>query len=144
MAKNTDSQIRQEIYSYFKQSQNIIFATCDKGQPKVRPMVLFYVDFKFWLVTYRNDAKVFQIEKNSKMEICYLLQEDGQNGYIRATGDVKIINDLDLKSRATEFCYFFDTMFEGASDPDFCLMELDFSSLEFMRPGETYTQSINM
>lgn len=144
MARNYDSQIRQEVFSHFSQSQYVYLATMDKKTARVRPMTLFYVDHRFWMVTFHSDAKLNQIHVNKGIEICYPLLVEGNQGYIRAKGTVKVVHDANLRNEAALFCYFFDDYFDGADDPEFILLEYEFDEIEYMRPGESDAQSFKI
>lgn len=144
MAKNNESQIRNEIFSLLKENQVSYLATSVNDQPYVRPLILFYAYGRFWYVSFKNDAKSAQITTNKKVEVCIPLHESGNTGYIRAQGTAKIIKDTNLKNDAIDFCYFFDDYFDGCDDPDYMLVEVVFDQMSLMRPGETYSSKINI
>jgi general stress protein 26 len=58
------------------------------------------------------------------------------------TGKAKICNDPYAREDAQYFCYFFDDFYEGADDPDFTLIELNFEAYELMKPGETHSVKV--
>lgn len=144
MARNNESQIKNEIFSLLKENQESYLATSVNDQPFVRPLILFYAYSRFWYVSFTKDAKTGQIANNKKVEVCIPLRESGNTGYIRAQGTAKIIKDFSLKSEAVDFCYFFDDYFEGVDDPDYLLIELVFDQMQLMRPGETYSTKVNL
>ncbi len=144
MARTGKSSLQQEIMAWLKANQYAYLATCDKKQPRVRPVVLFYVDDRFWVVTFSGESKVQQISSNGAIEVCLPLIEGGHTGYIRFSGYARIVSDNVQKRKATEFCYFFDEYFDGVDDPDFSLLELDLIEAEFLRPAETHGQSCTL
>lgn len=144
MAKNNDSALQSEVMSYIRRYQYAYLSTCDKNQPRVRPVALFYVDGSFWVVTFKGDAKVAQIRNNKLIEVCFPIREEGNTGYIRATGTARIDNDSYNRQEASEFCYFFEEYFSGVDDPNFTLLEIQLDEFEFMRPGETFSQNFTL
>ncbi len=144
MGKNNDSQIKQEIFSLIHENQYCYFSTSLNNQPFLRPMVLFYAYSRFWIVTFKKDAKIQQVQTNNKIEICIPLHETGNTGFIRAQGIAKIIKDNNIKREAIDFCYFFDDYFEGIDDPDYMLIELIFDQMQLMRPGESYSTKLSL
>ena len=144
MAKNNESALQQEIMAWIRQNQYVYLATCDKQQPRVRPVVLFTVEDRYFFATFTGDSKVAQIQNNKLVEACVPLEEDGHTGYIRLKGRASIVNNAALKAEASERCYFFDEYFSGYDDPDYTLIEFDPDYAEYLRPGETYCQSCNL
>ncbi|HOH97947.1 MAG TPA: pyridoxamine 5'-phosphate oxidase family protein [Candidatus Cloacimonadota bacterium] len=144
MARTNESALQQEIMAWVKQNQYVYFATCDKKQPKVRPVVLFLYDDRMFVATFSGDAKVAQVASNKAVEVCIPLHEDGNTGYVRFTGVAYIVNNAALKAEASERCYFFDQFFSGYDDPDYTLIEFNPEIAEYLRPGENYCQSCNL
>ncbi|MDD4155744.1 MAG: pyridoxamine 5'-phosphate oxidase family protein [Candidatus Cloacimonetes bacterium] len=145
MAKMSDQMIIDEVFAYITENQYCYLATALEKQPKIRPMVLFYYNSRFFMVTFTNDSKVAQFKGNKLCEVCIPINDEYKNkGYIKMTGQGKIIKDYDLKYDATQFCYFFDELYEGADDPDFALIELTFNAYEIMSPGETFSKKVSV
>ncbi|PKN78917.1 MAG: hypothetical protein CVU48_06905 [Candidatus Cloacimonetes bacterium HGW-Cloacimonetes-1] len=144
MSRTNESSLQLEIMSWIKRDQYAYLATADKKQPHVRPVVLFMVEDSYHIVTFSGDSKVQQINNNKQVEICIPISEDSQNGYIRLIGLAHIVTKADEKRDATEYCYFFDEYFRGFDDPDFTLISFDPTEAEYLRPGETYSQSCQL
>jgi len=144
MARTNESALQQEILAWIKQNQYVYLATSDKRQARVRPVVLFTIEDSYFFATFSGDAKVSQIQANKLVEVCVPLSEDGQTGYIRLSGIARIVSNAALKAEASERCYFFDEYFNGYDDPDYTLVEFDPDFAEYLRPGETYSQSCNL
>ncbi|MBW6514794.1 MAG: pyridoxamine 5'-phosphate oxidase family protein [Candidatus Syntrophosphaera sp.] len=144
MARVSESALQQEIMAWIGQNQYVYLATVDKKQPRVRPVVLFIHAGRHFFATFSGDAKVGQIAANKWVEICVPLSEDGHTGYIRLSGTASIVNKAALKAEASERCYFFDEYFRGSDDPDYTLIEFLPEAAEYLRPGERYSQSLNL
>ncbi len=141
MARTNESALQQEVMAWIRQNQYAYLATLDKKQPHVRPIVLFSYNDGYWIVTFSGDSKVQQIANNRWVEICIPLHEDGNTGYIRLVGTAMLVSNASQKLDAIQECYFFDEYFSGADDPDYTLISFDPSDVEYLRPGETFSQS---
>ena len=139
MARGTEQMTVKELMTFIKQDQVVYFTTTLDNQPKVRPMIMFYVYGKFYFCTFLGDSKVAQIKANKQCQALLPLKDDeDNNGYLNMIGTAKICNDMNIKQEAEYFCYFFDQFYDGADDPDFCLIELTFDSYEYLKPGENH------
>jgi len=144
MAKTNESALQQELLAWIRQNQYVYLATSDKNQARVRPVVLFLHEERYFFATFSGDSKVAQIQSNKNVEICIPLTEDGHTGYIRLRGIASIVNNAALKAEASERCFFFDQYFSGYDDPDYTLVEFDPDYAEYLRPGETFSQGCNL
>ncbi len=144
MARTNESALQQEIMAWIKQNQYVYLASSGKNKPKVRPVVMFMHEERYYIATFSGDSKVNQIANNKFVEVCVPLLEDGHTGYIRFGGIAKIVTNAALKAEASECCFFFDEYFNGYDDPDYTLIELDFDSAEYLRPAERYYQTCNL
>lgn len=70
MARVSDSELMQEMLTWIRQNQYVYLATVDKNQPRVRPIVMFEYDERYFFTTYSGDAKVGQISSNKRVEVC--------------------------------------------------------------------------
>ena len=128
--------LKEEVWRHFEHNQFIFLATSEEDQPRVRPVTLLYLDGKFWVLTGTENAKTKQISKNPKIEFCLLLQKGEKQGYVRATGLAKIIQDTKTKGKITERCEFFSEFWKSSDDPNYALIELHPTEIEYLRPNE--------
>ncbi len=144
MARVSESALQQEIMAWIRQNQYVYLATVDKKQPRVRPVVLFMHEERYFFATFTGDAKVAQIANNKWVEVCVPLQEEGHTGYIRLSGIATIVNNAALRAEASGRCFFFDEYFSGSDDRDYTLIEFDLEAAEYLRPGERYSQTCSL
>ena len=144
MAKSSGLPTVSDVYSYIAGNQYVYFATTLDNQPKIRPMVLFFHQGRFFFITFTNDSKVTQIKRNKLCEVLLPIKDDGNTGYVKMTGKAKICQDLDARYDAQYFCYFFDDFYDGSNDPNFTLIELIFDCFEILKPGETHSVKVNI
>lgn len=138
------NKLKEEVWSHFKDLQFVYLATAEGDQPRVRPVTLLYIDKKFWITTGTNSAKVKQIKANPKMEFCLLFEEQKKQGYIRAAGMAKIIQDKKIKEKIAKNCDFFSSYFKSPDDPNYTLIEMQLADIEYLRPDEMYAQKFSL
>jgi general stress protein 26 len=136
--------LKEEVWGHFKDYQHIFLATSEEDQPRVRPVTLVCLDEKFWVLTGTKNAKTKQIRKNPKIEFCLLFQKGEQRGYVRAAGLAKIIQDRKTKVKIAEHCDFFGEHWKGPNDPDYTLIELYLTEIEYLRPKEMLAQGFTL
>lgn len=137
-------KIKEEVLNHFKDYQIVYLATAEGDQPKVRPVTLLYFDKKFWITTGTDNAKVNQIKANPKMEFCLLIEEQKKQGYIRAAGLAKIVQDKKIKEKIAKNCDFFSSYFKSPDDPNYTLLEMQVADIEYLRPDELYAHRFSL
>ena len=136
--------IRQEIWSHFKEMQTVFFATCDNERPYVRPVLLLYVDDKFWVATGTEDAKTPQLKINPNIEFCYFIEKEAEHGYIRGAGKVEFIQDMQIRKQFIEKFAYIKHYWQEPEDPGFTMLELKIKSMEYLRPSEDTATTIQL
>lgn len=132
--RNTD--LKREAWGWLRHTQTVFLATWDGKHPRVRPVSMIYDDERFWVSTGSEDSKVEQIERYPVFEFSMLLKEDGKEGTLRCSGNVRIVEDMDTKRKMSERIPFFKVFWETPEDPAFCLIELLVREAELLRPKE--------
>ncbi len=128
--------IKQEIWSYFKEMQTVFFATCDNERPYVRPVLLLYVNNKFWVATGTEDTKTPKLKINPNIEFCYFIEKEAEHGYIRGAGKVEFIQDLHIRKEFIEKFAYIKHYWQEPEDPGYTLLELKIKSLEYLHLSE--------
>ena len=136
--------LRKKIWSYLQETQFVYFATCDRGQPRVRPVTLIHLDEDFYVATGSGDAKVGQIGENPKIEFCLMLQEGDYWGYVRGIGAAGISRDNKQKTLIHEKIPFLRQFWETPDDPAYTLLKIDLKEIEFLKPGEFKTKKFSV
>lgn len=132
---NPDANLEKEVFSCFKNTQPVFLATCDRGQPRVRPVTLIYYNDRFWISTGTSDAKIKQIKENKKVEFCLFLKEDKVSGYIRGTSEAIIVEDSETKKLLADNIPFFKEFWKNPDDPNYTLLEIVIKEIEYLKPG---------
>ena len=117
-------------------------ATAVDKQPHIRPMIFVMPeDLILWSSTYTISGKVKEFENNSKVEICFD-SEEGQQA--RMTGIVSLSQDHEKKTRLFELNPHIKRHFEGPSDPNLVLVEINPVSVKWKNPGFTEYTDIDL
>lgn len=109
-------------------------ATVEGDQPRVRPIGLWYADEKgFYIQTQGVKAFAKQMEKNPKVEICFLASgnEPHMNKMMRVSGLVKPVTDAGMLEKCIKERPFLKAM--GIETPDNPLL-----SVFHLYTGEAY------
>jgi len=127
--------IVDEAFGNLGQETVSYVATCDGGQPRVRPMMLIIVDGVFYYATGTSDAKAAQLMRNPKTEVCVLLGEGDDGGSLRMTGEMVFVYDEDVRAKIHGCVGFIQGFWAEPQDPGFTLLEFKPRTLQLMRPG---------
>jgi len=127
--------IKQEAWSRFKDFEYVMLATEEGEQPRVRPVTLISYDHKFWVATGTKDAKIAQIQENQHIEICLQFQVETGGGYVRVAGKGEIVTDHETKKKLAEHIDYFDKHWTDVDDPNFTLLLIVPSEVEYLPPG---------
>lgn len=64
----------QELYDFLKKAGTYYLATCEGGQPRVRPFgTIHLLDGKLYLQTGKSKAVSRQLHANPRLELCAML-----------------------------------------------------------------------
>jgi len=99
-------------------------------------MTLIVKDGHFYFATGSNDSKTRQLENNCKAEFCLLFPTGESTGYMRGTGKMRKVVEQDVRKDVADWAEFIYSFWKEASDPDFCLFELELQQIRHMEPGE--------
>jgi uncharacterized pyridoxamine 5'-phosphate oxidase family protein len=92
------------------------FATEENGQPRVRPIGLWFADERgFYFQAQTVKAFFKQLQKNNRVEVCFH-DSAGSGTVLRVTGKVEFIDDPALKKKVLADRPFLKNM--GIVSPD--------------------------
>jgi len=124
----------KEAWSHFQDFQHVFLATVEGDHPRVRPVTLVYFENRFWITTGTKSAKVKQIKNNPKVEFCLLFKEKDMDCCLRVAGLAKIITDRETKAKIARHCDFFSKHWKDIDDPDYTLLEICPTEIEYVTP----------
>lgn len=108
-------------------------ATCDGGQPRVRPMTfVLREDGTLWSSTYRQSGKMREIEKNPRVEIAWM-----DSGYVqvRIAGTVDTSGGVEEKRALLEANPSVRNHFPDEHDPKFVHLCIRPTRIEYKPSG---------
>ncbi len=130
------TKTKKEIFEHLKENQFVYLATVEGDRPRVRPVTLGYYEEKLWILTGTKDAKAKQVRDNPNIEICCMLDDGKNKGYIRFICKAGIVTNKETKARIAPKFPFFKDYWSGTDDPDYTLLVNQVERIEYMPPGE--------
>jgi general stress protein 26 len=129
-----NSSDKQKIVAIIKEnSLHAYLATCDGGQPRVRPVSPIVEDnMSIWVTTYSTSRKVKQIRQNPKICLAFVEQPRGDKAAI-VIGEAKIIPNLDEKKKVWDLATFnlSENFPNGPDSDEFCLLKIVIEKIEW-------------
>lgn len=120
-----------DVLKQLKKAELVYLATVDQDHPCLRPMNLVVHEERFFLLTFTSSKKVGMIKANPKIELCTVVDKWNRN-YIRASGTAGFIDDADLREEVASKAGFFKFLWKDSVNPEFTLMEVTISRLEYL------------
>jgi general stress protein 26 len=112
----------KDIKSIFEKSTYGILATCENGQPKLRPMAfIVHENGNLWSSTYKCSGKVKECTTNSRVEVCFT---DTQKRHLRIEGIITLSEDSELKEELLKLNPKVGRHFTGGDDPSYLHIEI--------------------
>ena len=141
---NEKSAELRRIWNYFDGEPNVFLATVEGDQPRVRPVTLVHLRENLYITTGSDNAKVKQMERNPKTELCLLLEEGERKGTLRAECTAQIVKDKKVKTDVFRNISSAKEFWEGPEDPSYTVIRLRPSAFEYMKPESTEATRIEM
>jgi general stress protein 26 len=77
---------------------NVIFATSEGGQPRMRTMTLINDEQGFFFATDAGTQKIAQIEENPRAEFLMQFREGENSGYLRCECVAEVVDNTRLRA----------------------------------------------
>lgn len=108
-----------------------MLATVDGGQPRVRPVSPLRTDgFTVYVASLRSSDKTGQIERNHKVELCYLTKDHDQ---VRITGTAAVVADPLVRREIWDSSPLLRAYLKTIENPEFVLYRIDPGQVRYMR-----------
>ena len=112
-----------DVYEFANINPLCYLATVEGDQPRVRAFAMWYAaDKGFYFHTSTAKDVYEQLKANPKIEVCFYATQNG--AMMRATGEVEILQDLDLKRKLMDDQEYLKQMFRGPEDPSLAVFRL--------------------
>ncbi|MDQ7778842.1 MAG: pyridoxamine 5'-phosphate oxidase family protein [Planctomycetota bacterium] len=125
---------RRDVLKLVKSCSFGFMSTCDKGQPRVRPMTpIVDDDFTFWICTGTNDRKMRQVKLNPRIELCYI---NDKCEHVRMAGPARVWTSLVTRRELYSRAKWLADHFKTPTDPRFGLLRFKPKKAEVMLAGK--------
>lgn len=123
----------QECIEFITENPGCALATMDGEQPRVRGMIpLWTREDGIYFTTAGSKNLYSQLIANPKVELCFMRLNPLKG--LRVTGEVEIIKDIEVKSKALEERSFLKALgLERADDPNFILFRVAHGEAHFWK-----------
>lgn len=119
-----------------KGETNIMLATVENDQPRVRPVTMVEHKGELFVLTGMADAKTKQIQINQKVEVVRLVPHENRTGYIRFSAIATIIDEPKIRERIANASTFFYNYWDSSENPQYALIHLVPQQIEYLKPGQ--------
>jgi general stress protein 26 len=114
-----------------KQAKFPVLASMDGDQPRARPVSPVRTDhFTAFVASFRNSHKTGEIERNPKVELCYM---SGTHDQVRITGLAKVVTDRAVIQDIWDANPLLRSYLVTMDNPEFVLYEIVPTHVRFMR-----------
>jgi len=135
-----NSSDKQKIVDIMKQTNLFAFlATCDSGQPRVRPVApIVEDDMSLWVATSAKSRKVKQIKQNPKISLVFVRHPNGEKA-ATVIGEAEIVADMEKKKRVWGLAPYDPSQHfpEGPESEDCCVLKINIKKIEWWEDFES-------
>ena len=139
-----NSSDKQKIVAIMKEASLFAFlATCDSGQPRVRPVApIVEDDMSVWVATSTSSRKVKQIKQNPKVSLAFVQHPRGEKA-ATIIGEAEIVPDMEQKKRVWGLApYDLSQYFpKGPESEDYCVLKINIKKVEWWEDFEGGTKT---
>jgi general stress protein 26 len=108
-----------------------MFASVDRDQPRLRPVSPVKTDeFTVFVASMRSSGKTEELERNSKVELCYLSEGHDQ---VRITGIAERVTDAAVRQQIWDENPLLRAYLKSIDNPEFILYKVAPHRVRFMR-----------
>ena len=95
----------QDCITFANENKRCYLATVEDGQPRVRPMQLWFADEKgFYFQSHAEKALGLQLKAYKKVEACFYNAKAGPGlgTVLRVSGEIEFLDDIEYRKRIFE------------------------------------------
>lgn len=108
-----------------------MLATMDREQPRVRPVSpVLTEDFTVWVASMRSSSKTAEIERNQRVELCYMTKDHDQ---VRITGVAELVTGGEKRQAIWDSNSLLRAYLKSIDNPEFLLYRIDPHRVRYMR-----------
>ena len=123
--------LRQLALETMRQATFPMLATLDGDQVRVRPVSpVKTAHFTVYVASLRSSHKTDELERNAKIELCYMSEGHDQ---VRITGSAALVTDRTVREEIWNENPLLRSFLGTIDNPEFMLYRIDPSRVRFMR-----------
>ena len=108
-----------------------MFASVDRDQPRLRPVSPVKTEeFTVFVASMRSSGKTEELERNSKVELCYLSEGHDQ---VRITGVAELVTDPGVRQQIWDENPLLRAYLKSIDNPEFILYRVAPQRVRFIR-----------
>ena len=124
-------QLRQVALDAMRAAKFPRFASVDGDQPRVRPVSPVKTEeFTVWVASMRTSGKTGELDRNRKVELCYLTDGHDQ---VRITGVATLVTDPAERREIWDSNPLLRAYLHSIDNPEFILYRVTPHRVRFMR-----------
>ena len=126
-----DERLREAALEAMRAAKFPMLASADGDQPRLRPVSPVKTDeFTVWVASLRRYGKTVELERNGKVELCYLTEGHNQ---VRITGIANLVTDAAERQEIWDANPLLRAYLRTVDNPEFVLYRVTPQRVRFMR-----------
>ena len=127
----TPAEARQLALAVVAADKFPMLASLDGAQPCVRPVSpVATEEFTVWVASMRSSAKTAELERNNRVEICYLTKDHDQ---VRITGIAELVSGGPRRQEIWDANPLLRAYLKSVDNPEFMLYRVVPNRVRYMR-----------
>ena len=124
-------RLREVALETMRAAKFPMFASVDGDQPRVRPVSPVKAEgLTVWVASQRRYGKTAELERNSRVELCYLTEGHDQ---VRITGVAELVTDPAERQEIWDANPLLRAYLNSIDNPEFILYRVAPQRVRFMR-----------
>jgi len=124
-------ELRRAALDAMRAARFPMFASVEEDQPRLRPVSPVKTEeFTVWVASLRSSGKTGQLERNGKVELCYMSEDHDQ---VRITGQAELVTDQAVRREIWDANPLLRVYLQSIDNPEFLLYKVAPQQVRFMR-----------
>ena len=125
------TELRRVAFETMSAAKFPMFASVDRDQPRLRPVSPVKTEeFTVFVASMRSSGKTEELERNNKVELCYLSEGHDQ---VRITGVAELVTDPEARRQIWDENPLLRAYLKSIDNPEFILYKVAPRRVRFMR-----------
>ena len=125
------ADVRELALATMKDAKFPILASVDGDQARARPVSpVRTTGFTVYVASFRSSHKTGELERNRKVELCYMAESHDQ---VRITGTAELVTDRSVIQEIWDTNPLLRSFLGSIDNPEFMLYRIEPAEVRFMR-----------